>query len=173
MNTIIDVDYVIRYFQFSKNIDRLAIERAIREAQALDLPKWLCDAYLIEVVNRPNDFTDLLEYHEWETDGKKYFHNGLRLAIAYFSAARYLREKVGVDTPFGFVEKKTEWSENVDENRRKKLANEYEKIAERYMEKIDMFLKMTDYGYYSTYCPRMCVDDNFRLTITAIKKNDE
>jgi hypothetical protein len=174
-NLLISTDFVADYFQLSKNIDRLALERAIREVQDIDLPEKICDDYLIEIMARPGDFGPVLNENTWEVNGRRFFHRGLKLAMAYLAAGRYLISKEGTDTPFGFVEKRTDWSSEVEPERRRRLGEQYRATGQKYLARVVDFLSDTDFQNFSLYCPALCVSDNeFRTwKIDVISGSDE
>jgi hypothetical protein len=112
------------------------------------------------LLNRTEEkYMNLLEGGTYtDKNGNLVKYQGLKSAIACFTYARYLMWKNAVDTPFGVVSKKTEWSELADTKLITSIASEKRSEAAHYLRECIEFIKenlntYTLYGDSSTKNP--------------------
>lgn len=109
-------------------------ERFIEEAEKIDImPQIGADMY-IKIKESPRDYEDLLTGGVWRTEnGATQVFAGLRVALAYYSYARIVKNGGHVATRFGFAEKRDEYSNHVELKQRTAEANDAYDVACEYM----------------------------------------
>lgn len=119
-------------------------------AQNVDIQPALGAALFTDlIVNRTVEkYRNLLEggtYIDKNNNTIKF--QGLKAAIACFTYARYLLWKNAVDTPFGVVSKKSEYSELADTKLITSIASEKRSEATHYLRECIEFIKANDTVY--------------------------
>lgn len=120
------------------DVDSGIIERAIEEAEQLDVRPKIGDALFLRLTSGADPITDsvatLLNGGSYE-DGCGYGHYfvGLRRALAYYVWARLVKTSINHLTRFGFVQKRDEYSDTVEYRERQAAYNDAFAIADGYM----------------------------------------
>lgn len=132
------------YRQLSKGRDVELIETYIQEAQELDLKNLLCRAFYFDVLNNyQQPAYQALIHGETYTDaeGNTIEFKGLKAVLVYYAYARYVMRSSATDTPFGMVQKTTEFSQPVSSSEKRDMrdrcivdAGEYWKECKLYLD---------------------------------------
>lgn len=119
-------------------------------AQNVDVSPVLGSALFTDLlINRTDEkYRNLLEGGTYVDDeGNTIKFQGLKSAIACFTYARYLLWKNAVDTPFGVVSKKSEWSELADTKLITSIASEKRSEGTHYLRECIAFIIANDSVY--------------------------
>lgn len=84
--------------------------------------------------------TFLLEGGVYERNGKRYYLNGIKKALAYFVISRLYESSTIELTRQGVVNRRSEFSDNADERDIISVSRETYAIANRYMEEVEKYL---------------------------------
>lgn len=115
------------------DVDEPIIERAIEEAELLDIKPKIGDELFIRLLTH-TPFATLLGGGEYvDPCGNKHSFVGLRRTLAYYTWARLVKTSVNHLTRFGFVRKRDEYSEQTDYRERQVAYNDAFAIADGYM----------------------------------------
>lgn len=112
--------------------DDTIVERAIEEAELLDLKPRLGDALFLQLTTRI-EYSVLLNGGEYDDNGGKHIFAGLKRALAYYVWARCVKTGVGHLTRFGYVEKHDEHSAAIEYKQRQVAYNDAFATADGYM----------------------------------------
>lgn len=138
----------------SPNFPQEQFNQIAEEVQVEDLQKLLGFNFYQDLIQNPDSDENaaLLDGGTYETGGITYFYKGLKYVLAYFLYARYIRVSKIKDTYGGFVEKKFEESQGLNNGDESNHYVSFRKIAFKYWEECVCFIKVnsTDYPYY---CP--------------------
>lgn len=84
--------------------------------------------------------TFLLEGGIYERNGKRYYLNGIKKALAYFVISRLYESSTTELTRQGAVNRRSEYSDNADNSEIISVSRETYAIANRYMEEVEKYL---------------------------------
>lgn len=84
--------------------------------------------------------TFLLEGGIYERNGKRYYLNGIKKALAYFVISRLYESSTTELTRQGVVNRRSEYSDNADNSEIISVSRETYAIANRYMEEVERYL---------------------------------
>lgn len=84
--------------------------------------------------------TFLLEGGIYERNGKRYYLNGIKKALAYFVISRLYESSTTELTRQGVVNRRSEYSDNADNSEIISVSRETYAIANRYMEEVEKYL---------------------------------
>lgn len=84
--------------------------------------------------------TFLLEGGIYERNGKRYYLNGIKKALAYFVISRLYESSTTELTRQGAVNRRSEYSDNADNSEIISVSRETYAIANRYMEEVERYL---------------------------------
>jgi hypothetical protein len=119
-------------------------------SQNVDVQPALGGALFTDLLTNRTDekYRTLLEGGTYQnTNGNTVRFQGLKAAIACFTYARYLMWKNAVDTPFGVVSKKSEYSELADTKLITSIASEKRSEAMHYLRESIEFIKENENEY--------------------------
>jgi hypothetical protein len=127
----------------------------ILAAQNVDVKPALGDPLWYDIITNPySPFnTILLEGGSYiDGDGNTITFQGLKAALCCFTYARYIMGKNAVDTPFGLVAKKSEYSEQVDSKLLMSIASEKRNEASAYLAECKKYLEANqdDFPLYNS-----------------------
>ena len=96
-------------------------------AQMFDIKPVIGDSFYYDVIKNQHEenYRKLINGEVYENQrGEEVLFKGLKLAIIYYSHARYVMDKDVNDTPFGMRHKTSEFSERVSDKRIDKMQNQ-------------------------------------------------
>lgn len=153
---IITGDTIRMYRQVAKNITPERIDTAIHEAQELDImPKIGADLYgIYEALGAdnielmppmegeqasfdceltPEQYKMLNGGYYDDCNGRKHKIQGIKVALAYYAYARFIKANSAQVTPFGVVVKEGDDSRSASAETIAELASDARRIADQYM----------------------------------------
>lgn len=110
----------------------------IVEAEQNNIKPAIGDDLFIQLKEGGQTF--LLEGGIYERNGKRYYLNGIKKALAYFVISRLYESSTTELTRQGAVNRRSEYSDNADERDIISVSRETYAIANRYMEEIERYL---------------------------------
>lgn len=133
---------VATYNQISKSIDDNLINNAIVESELLDLKPLLGELlYNDFVTNSANQkYLDLLNGKIYSYDGNDYTTQGIKPVLSKFSYARYIPFSGEKDTPFGLVNKNSQYSNQSEFSKKKAMAKLAQQTGYEYFKSVRDFL---------------------------------
>lgn len=134
----------------SAHIDDARLEVYIRESENIDLKSALGDGLYLDIKQNPDKYTTLLEGGEYEFCNEKKVFAGLKVALAYYTYARFVKNGDGHVARFGYTNKDSEYSTLADIKQKSQAYNEAYSIANTYMKECVQFLtdNRKDYPLY-------------------------
>lgn len=114
------------------NADEEIIERAIEEAELLDIKPALGDKLFNKLQNSVT-FSRLMEGGEYEACGETRTFAGLKRTLAYYAWARLINSATHHLTRFGYVIKSDDYSRSADLRERQQAVGDATAIANAYM----------------------------------------
>lgn len=110
----------------------------IIEAEQNNIKPAIGDDLFIQLKEGGQTF--LLEGGIYERNGKRYYLNGIKKALAYFVISRLYESSTTELTRQGAVNRRSEYSDNADNSEIISVSRETYAIANRYMEEIERYL---------------------------------
>lgn len=114
------------------NADEEIIERAIEEAELLDIKPALGDKLFNKLQNSVT-FSRLMEGGEYEACGETRTFAGLKRTLAYYAWARLINSATHHLTRFGYVIKSDDYSRSADLRERQQAVGDATAIANAFM----------------------------------------
>lgn len=119
-----------------------AVNNMIQEAETLDIVPFIGVALYNAITAAPSDFKGLLEGCTFQDEkGNLKSHQGLKKALAYYSASRIIRSSNGVMTKYGYVVKYNESSTPADAQRLSNDSNYLREVANQMFEQTKVYIK--------------------------------
>lgn len=144
-----EVSYLSR--DMSSHIDEDKIKTYIRESEDIDIKSALGAALFMDLKEHPEKYETLLNGGAY-TDrcGETHSFSGLKRTLAYYTYARLVKNADGNLTRYGFVEKDSEYSNNVEFKKQLMAYNDAFSIANTYLKECVIFLteNKKDYPLY-------------------------
>lgn len=144
----------------------------IEEAEQLDIKPAIGAALYMRLLNNSGDAQanqTLLYGGSYTTCcGDMAMFAGVRKALAYYVYGRIVKNGGRTATRFGFVEKRDEYSYQVDYKERLNIANDATLVADSYMKETLNYIEST--GIYSEYNKCKGGLKNRRVTIKVVGK---
>lgn len=110
----------------------------IVEAEQNNIKPAIGDDLFIQLKEGGQTF--LLEGGVYERNGKRYYLNGIKKALAYFVISRLYESSTTELTRQGAVNRRSEYSDNADNSEIISVSRETYAIANRYMEEVERYL---------------------------------
>lgn len=110
----------------------------IVEAEQNNIKPAIGDDLFIQLKEGGQTF--LLEGGIYERNGKRYYLNGIKKALAYFVISRLYESSTTELTRQGAVNRRSEYSDNADNREIISVSRETYAIANRYMEEVEKYL---------------------------------
>lgn len=110
----------------------------IVEAEQNNIKPAIGDDLFIQLKEGGQTF--LLEGGIYERNGKRYYLNGIKKALAYFVISRLYESSTTELTRQGAVNRRSEYSDNADNSEILSVSRETYAIANRYMEEVEKYL---------------------------------
>lgn len=110
----------------------------IVEAEQNNIKPAIGDDLFIQLKEGGQTF--LLEGGVYERNGKRYYLNGIKKALAYFVISRLYESSTTELTRQGAVNRRSEYSDNADNSEIISVSRETYAIANRYMEEVEKYL---------------------------------
>lgn len=110
----------------------------IVEAEQNNIKPAIGDDLFIQLKEGRQTF--LLEGGVYERNGKRYYLNGIKKALAYFVISRLYESSTTELTRQGVVNRRSEYSDNADNSEIISVSRETYAIANRYMEEVEKYL---------------------------------
>lgn len=110
----------------------------IYEAEQNNIKPAIGDDLFIQLKEGGQTF--LLEGGIYERNGKRYYLNGIKKALAYFVISRLYESSTTELTRQGVVNRRSEYSDTADNSEIISVSRETYTIANRYMEEIERYL---------------------------------
>lgn len=125
----------------SVHIDAEKIETYIRESENIDLKSALGDTLFLDVKEHPENYSGLLNgcSYDIKCEGKRSFV-GLKVALAYYTYARIVKNGDGNVTRLGFMNKNNEYSSHSDFKEKLVAYNDAFSVADRYLKECVRYL---------------------------------
>ena len=154
----------------SAQLDPRDVSTYIEEAEQLDLKPTLGTALYLRLLDNTGDeqanMTLLYGGSYTTCCGDMAMFAGVRKALAYYVYGRIVKNGGRTATRFGFVEKRDEYSYQVDYKERLNIANDATLVADSYMKETLNYIEST--GLYPEYKACLRGMKNRRVTIKAI-----
>lgn len=131
------------YRQLSKGRDVELIESYIQEAQEFDLKNLLCRTFYFDLINNYQQpaYQALIHGETYtDADGNSIEFKGLKAVIVYYAYSRYVMQSSAIDTPFGMVQKTTEFSQPVSLSEKRDISDRAAISAAAYWEECKLYL---------------------------------
>lgn len=144
-----EVSYLSR--DMSSHIDEDKINTYIRESEDIDIKSALGAALFMDLKEYPEKYETLLNGGSYtDSCGETHSFSGLKRTLAYYTYARLVKNADGNLTRYGFVEKDSEYSNNVEFKKQLMAYNDAFSIANTYLKECVMFLteNKKDYPLY-------------------------
>lgn len=113
-------------------VDEKIVERAIEEAELLDIKPALGDRLFNHLQNSV-EYARLMEGGEYEACGETRTFAGLKRTLAYYAWARLINSATHHLTRYGYVQKSDEYSRTADLRERQQAVGDATAIANAYM----------------------------------------
>ena len=156
MNLLIDKSVLLSYANLSSSSQNIEIyEQCIREAQTSDLRLLMGEAFFYDFNINISQQKYLYLFNETQytgLDSNKYISFGLKAVLAHYAIARYLMFNQISDTPFGFMQKTTDFAQPINWAQQKQLVAERRQLGLDAWETVKLFIltKISDYPLF--YC---------------------
>ena len=125
----------------SQYVDKAKIEVYLRESENIDIKTTLGDSLFLDVKECSEKYSTLLNGGVYETGcGDKKVFTGLKVALAYYTFARIVKNGDGNVTRFGFVNKDSEYSSRSDIKEKVVAYNDAFSVADRYLKECVRYL---------------------------------
>lgn len=125
----------------SQHVDKTRIEVYIRESENIDIKSALGDALFLDVKEYPDKYNDLLYGCVYENRcGTKKTFSGLRIALAYYTYARIVKNGDSNVTRYGLVNKDSEYSSRPDIKEKILAYNDAFSVANMYLKECVAYL---------------------------------
>ena len=148
-----------QYKQILATVNAERLEPYIMEAQRLDIKPFLGEELyhdFVENVDTTN-YKKLLSGGDYTYGNYTYYFNGIKPALVYFAYSRFLQNQGVTVTGFGVVQKKTEFSDQVDNDTLSRLVTSAREVGYAYLREVETFLDRNTATYtlwgYSTTRP--------------------
>lgn len=144
LNLLIGKADIEPYAHVSLNVkDEKYLAPSILQAQNLDIKPVFGNAFWTDLLSNYTDanYQTLLNGGEYTLSGKVYSFQGLKSAIACFSYARYIYTRNVVDTPFGMVNKNSDYTTPADAKSLTQLASFARNSGEQYLQESIKYVK--------------------------------
>jgi hypothetical protein len=135
--------------QVSNNVTDILIEPHIEDAEYVDLMPLLGNQFYQDIVTNPSStvngsYPNLLNGSTYQWNEKTYSHPGIKSVLIDFAVARYKLYGSNIDTPFGYVNKQSESSNQIQFDQRRAEYAALRKTAEFKWEQVRLFLSRVD-----------------------------
>lgn len=147
--------------QVSQSVYDDVINQYIEDAQFLDISE-LIGSKIYNSIMDGDDHSDLLDGSTYTYKGEDYTHVGLKRVLVYYAYARYVKFGSQTDTPFGFVEKDSEYSTKVSDSNKQATFKLNQQIGYKYWMNVKAFLDRTNYPDWNNDC--RAKGGNFRIS---------
>lgn len=121
MQSLLTRSDIARYRQIAKTSNDDKLNEMILDAQLLDLQPLLGERLFNEIMDKPDEHTELLNGGIYDHNGISYSNYGLKMVLSYFAYARYLMFGSVTDTPFSVVEKLNSDSRPIEASAKKTM----------------------------------------------------
>lgn len=146
MNLINKTD-ILTFRPISKSVKEVTINTYIEDAQNVDLLPLIGEKFYFDILNNPNNYSDLLNEYPYQYKSENYVNPGLKRVLSLFTTARYFFHGTQTDTPFGFVEKGTPDSIPVSRTNRKEIYKKEQQVAMSYWSQVKNYLDRNSEEY--------------------------
>lgn len=141
-----------KYVQISElGNDAKTLDVHIVNAQNIDIKQALGNALWTDIEANPTstnpDYVTLLNGGVYEHDGFDYSFSGLKAAIVMFAMARRRIGSGSIDSPWGMVQKTSEYSQPVSSAVRQQMVDSARSMASAYMDEVLEYLKRKSADY--------------------------
>ncbi|KQC33405.1 hypothetical protein AAU57_08820 [Nonlabens sp. YIK11] len=141
-NNLITADEFASYRDIAKKPDKKKIDECITQAQTVDLYDVLNEFYFDLIENKDEEsYQDLLNGSTFISNGRNYYHSGIKSLLADLTYGRYMYSVNVNMTPFGATQKLSQDSSPVDRNLLKDMAKQTQIDAAIKFQMIDKYLK--------------------------------
>lgn len=124
--------YEVEMYARPCTADEAIIERAIEEAELLDIKPALGDKLFNRLLSSVT-YNRLMEGGVYEADGTTHTFAGLKRTLAYYSWARLVNSATHHITRYGYVVKSDDYSRSADLRERQQAVGDATAIANAYM----------------------------------------
>ena len=157
MANLITRDDIAQYRQITDNVHTLKIiNQHIIDAQFSDIQKLLGVDLYNDLIRNETDskYVDLLNGGTYTYDNVTYTNVGLKAVIVHYAYGRYILQGSQTDTPFGYVQKTNNSSQEVSFAAKKNMSKMNQQMAFTYWENVKNFLdrNKTDYPLWNSNC---------------------
>lgn len=145
------------------------VETYIDEAEQLDIKPTIGTALYLRLLSNSENTSDndlLLNGGTYSNADITIIYPGIRKALAYYVYGRIVKNGGRTATRFGFVEKRDDYSSQVDYRERLNSANDATLVADSYMKETLNYIQLS--GKYPEYKNCNGGMKNRRVTIKAI-----
>lgn len=133
------------YKQVSNSVTQEVFDSILVQCQLEDIAPLLGENLFNDLINNPNNYTDLLSGGAYEVNGIIYQNYGLEAVIAYYWYARYTMFGSVTDTPFGLMQKVSgEGTQEVSQKAKDALYNYNRQSAFTIWKSVENYLIRTN-----------------------------
>lgn len=134
-------------FDTVNTVDRL--NPYILEAQRIDIKSFLGETLYYDFVENISDsnYQKLLIGGDYTYQDNNYYFNGIKPALVYFAYARFLQNHGVTVTSFAVVQKRTDYSENIDNETLARLVTSAREVGYAYLREVENFLDRNNDDY--------------------------
>lgn len=151
MQPLITRDDIAKYRQIAKSPNNDKLSESILDAQLLDLKPLLGEKLFDKIITSPEDHAELLDGGIYAHDGIEYSNYGLKMALAYFTYARYVMFSQVTDTPYAIIEKRNTDSQPVTPETKKSIFNTNREMADKVWSNVKIYLQRKGDPDYKGY----------------------
>lgn len=157
MRPLITRNDIAEYRQITENVHATkVINQHIVDAEFMDLQKLLGSELYndLKCNYTSTEYATLLNGGTYTYLGTTYTNVGLKVVLVHYAYGRYILQGSQTDTPFGYVEKLNDTSQQVSLEGKKTMSKMNQQIAFNYWENVKQFLdrNSTDYPLWDSNC---------------------
>lgn len=138
---LINYNDIAKYRQLSESVDDDTLNQYILDAQSVDLAPLIGESIYNRLLSEDEKLSLLLNGGKYKYQNKIYINYGLKIVLAHYAYARYIRFGSYVDTPFSYVEKRSDYSIGVSTAEKTSVYQENRQIAFNYFENVLVYMQ--------------------------------
>lgn len=131
------------------NFNTGTLNQHISDAQFIDIQKLLGVDFYNDLIRNSTDakYQTLLNGGEYTYQSNTYTNVGLKSVIVFYAYSRYILAGSQTDTPFGYVQKTNQNSQEVPQAQKRDISKQNQQTAYNYWENVQAFLNRNESNY--------------------------